>query len=359
MSVNYSLGAGKPLISREQNYVLDRKLLTVHSEDRDISKWPNSNEFEIILPQQLLNIQSMRLVEVETPPNLYVFSNLYQNTKMVITQGATNTVITIKEGTYTALQLAQELQNKLTSLTIEVHYDSISQKYIFIDTAPSASFNFSFNTVIDYSYNCLTNKGTPDPENIFNRPLNWGLGYYLGFNKKLYTSINTPTLSYYDSLTNTILTTGSNYYIVSDFAINIDGDKCMYMEVAKYNSYDELYPYNQSNFDHNSSSNIQLVNSNNSNSGKIKSAFAKIPLNKKYGLGDGFMFESRNIGLENITHFEPPLERLARLKFKFRFHDGRLVDFQQNPFDFTIEFNMLRDEMGKQYNVRIPLTYTL
>ena len=47
MSVNYSLGAGKPLISREQNYVLDRKLLTVHSEDRDISKWPNSNEFEI------------------------------------------------------------------------------------------------------------------------------------------------------------------------------------------------------------------------------------------------------------------------------------------------------------------------
>ena len=78
--VNYSLGAGKPLISREQNYVLDRKLLTIHSEDRDITKWPNANEFEIVLPQQLLNIQSMRLVEIEVPSKLYVFSNLYQNT---------------------------------------------------------------------------------------------------------------------------------------------------------------------------------------------------------------------------------------------------------------------------------------
>ena len=53
--VNYSLGAGKPLISREQNYVLDRKLLTVHSEDRDSSKWPNSNEFEIVLDSEKLS----------------------------------------------------------------------------------------------------------------------------------------------------------------------------------------------------------------------------------------------------------------------------------------------------------------
>jgi len=357
MSVNYSLGAGKPLISREQNYVLDRKLLTVHSEDRDISKWPNSNEFEIILPQQLLNIQSMRLVEVETPPNLYVFSNLYQNTKMDISYNGTLKVVTIEEGTYTALQLAQELQFQLNDASFNVHYDPVSQKYIF-EANPDISFNFPFNTLIDYSYNCLTNKGTPDPENIFNQPLNWGLGYYLGFKKTSHPSIKSPTISYYDSSTNTIKTT-TNDYITSDFAINIDGDKCMYMEVAKYNSYDELYPYNQSDFDHNSSTNIRLVNGNNSNSGKINSAFAKIPLNKQYGAGEGFMFESRNIGLQNITHFDPPLERLARLKFKFRFHDGRLVDFQQNPFNFTIEFNMLRDEMGKQYNVRIPLTYTL
>ena len=36
----YNLHNSNQLITNEQNYVLDRKLLTVHSEDRDIKKWP-------------------------------------------------------------------------------------------------------------------------------------------------------------------------------------------------------------------------------------------------------------------------------------------------------------------------------
>ena len=32
-----------PLIAREQTFCLDRKLVTIHSEDRDIIKYPNSN----------------------------------------------------------------------------------------------------------------------------------------------------------------------------------------------------------------------------------------------------------------------------------------------------------------------------
>ena len=47
-----------PLIPREQTYVLDRKLVSVHSFDRDIKKWPNSNSFEIDLPQSLQKILS-------------------------------------------------------------------------------------------------------------------------------------------------------------------------------------------------------------------------------------------------------------------------------------------------------------
>ena len=38
-----------PLIPREQTFVLDRKLVSVHSYDRDIKKWPNSNHFEVDL----------------------------------------------------------------------------------------------------------------------------------------------------------------------------------------------------------------------------------------------------------------------------------------------------------------------
>ena len=63
------------LIQRTQNYYLQRKLVSFHSEDRDAKKWPNSNEFEIQLPEAMTNVQSIRLLEIEFPSNYYSFSN--------------------------------------------------------------------------------------------------------------------------------------------------------------------------------------------------------------------------------------------------------------------------------------------
>ena len=98
-----------PLIPREQTYVLDRKLVSVHSFDRDIKKWPNSNYFEIDLPQSLQKIQSMRLLNVSLPSNQYVFSHEYQNTKLNFTVNTTlHLTITIDEGSYSPDQLATE-----------------------------------------------------------------------------------------------------------------------------------------------------------------------------------------------------------------------------------------------------------
>ena len=64
---------------------LDRKLISFHSVDRDIKQWPYANHFEITLPTPLLNIQSMRLINISIPSNQYVFSNEYQNTKFSFT----------------------------------------------------------------------------------------------------------------------------------------------------------------------------------------------------------------------------------------------------------------------------------
>ena len=66
---------------RENNFVLERKLVTIHSEDRDIKKWPHSNHFEVPLPDAYQNIHSMRLVDIIIPINYYTFSNDSQNTK--------------------------------------------------------------------------------------------------------------------------------------------------------------------------------------------------------------------------------------------------------------------------------------
>ena len=69
-----------PLIPREQTYSINRKLITVHSEDRDINKWPNANHFELQLPQTYTNVETMALVEYSFPTYYYTFSNDSQNT---------------------------------------------------------------------------------------------------------------------------------------------------------------------------------------------------------------------------------------------------------------------------------------
>ena len=338
----YNLGSSKPLINREQNYVLDRKLLTVHSEDRDITKWPNSNTFEIMLPEQLLNVQSMRLIQATMPANFFVFSNDYQNTMFQFTIGGESHIVTIQEGTYTPGQLSIELTNKMnqainSDASFNVFYDEVKIKFWFGHT--DLSFNLDFNQQILYDFN------TCEPHIVWPNHSKWGLPYYLGFQKKRYPSVNDLSgISFNYICPNNISSTSvSNikHYVEAPLSFNINGETCIYMEVEKYNYFDEIYPYNES---------TRQMFDNNAYSGKVNSAFAKIPI-RNY---NEYSYDSRTIFLLNMVHFDPPIERIARLKFKFRFHDGRLVNFQNFPFDFTIEFNSLRNEIEKKYNVRIP-----
>ena len=59
------------LISRDQNFILDSKILYVNSDDRNIQKYPNANCFEINMPQSYKNIESIRLLNILFPSNLY------------------------------------------------------------------------------------------------------------------------------------------------------------------------------------------------------------------------------------------------------------------------------------------------
>ena len=38
---------------------------------------------------------------------------------------------------------------------------------------------------------------------------------------------------------------------------------------------------------------------------------------------------------------------------------GRLVDFQDCNFNFTVAFNQLRDEIARDYEIRVPAAYQL
>ena len=342
-----------PLIPREQTYVLDRKILSVHSIDRDIKKWPHSNHFEINLPETLTNVQSMRLVEISLPSNQYVFSNEYQNTKLSFCFDCSHNnpihTITLDEGSYTPLQLATTITKLMNEKgeAFECAYNSISNTFWF--GHKTKNFTLLFDTPEIYTNLC------PGQPNVWNNYTRWGLPAYLGYQKQRYTSIATtatplPAASSFEP------SFSPKYYIdprdVSNNICNLDiyGEDAIYMEIDRYNSMDEIEPY--------STQTSQFFN--NDYNGKVNSAFAKIPMNvAKHYNPFAQVFESRTGSLTNISHYYPPIERISRLRFRFRYHDGRLVDFKCLPFSFSLEFNMLKDEQYRPILVRIPPLYDL
>ena len=90
-------------------------------------------------------------------------------------------------------------------------------------------------------------------------------------------------------------------------------------------------------------------NYNNANSGIVNSAFAKIPIypfqDNKGLVNDGYF--------ENISYYQPPIDKISKFKLKFRYHNGMLVDFHNFNVSLSLEINQIRNEMNN-YEVRSP-----
>lgn len=377
---NYIVNKNHPLIEREQTYFLDRKLIAIHSNDRDISKWSNSNNFEVELPENLQNVYSLRLINASIPNNIYTFSNNYQNTKFIFRVNPdilTNTLennllqsqynlgrtytVEINSGYYQIDELQNELENKLNKIVTSTLYDicnNLTTSYSYdkfrvkIDNTSHkiTIINVRDNFILDFNVKVEYSDVQCNQKTVWPQYSNWGLPYNLGFNKDMYTSKNvTPNLAF--SYDNTVYTPSSDNasnnvkYVESINCIDIFTHDSIYMEVDKYNSMNEIIPYSQ-----NTSSMF-----NNDYSGRTNSAFAKIPL-----VSQPFtqLHDSNGSSLNNITFFKVPIPTIRKLKFKFRFHDGTLVDFKNMPFSFVIEANQLIDEQHRHFSVNAPFIYS-
>lgn len=516
MNSNFIVQNAHPLIQREQTYVLNRKLVSVHSEDRDYLKWPNSNHFGIDLGEGFNNVESIRLVDYSFPSNNNTFSNSYQNTKMSfsyvheylielanwtsttgipndaqtrwdrllqvlkalwnggtfperpndvlvilnvtdpttanlvweqadITQfnvsdavtglWTTNFVklvwlpreftITIPDGYYTPKNLSttiETMMNKVlfnasaqpgynflpgpTSLIptdyiipnnninsawfykppigikpIRVKYDSVTNKILF--GATEGTFILNFKKQEKYTLGCNVNKP------VFNNYTKWGLPSYLGFYKKIYKSsivaLNSSALNndwfqmnigglYLNHEPNNPWLVPTGIYTIFDggdttffpnplvnvlptptykvswvggiLNINTQGEDALYIEMDRFNNIDEIYPFS-----------IKTNNLINNDLGhRTNGSFAKIPIIRRpYKKTHG----SENCFVTNLFHSSPPTQKIDKLEFKFRYHDGRLVDFENLPFSFTLEFNMLRDEQQRTKDVRVLSMYNI
>lgn len=310
------------LISRDQNFILDSKILYVNSDDRNIQKYPNANCFEINMPQSYKNIESIRLLNILFPSNLYNISEELQNNKLILNG---NKTIQISDGYYTIDTLKTKIKNLIIEEDIpsfDIIYNKTTNKFnLSSDVDCSLSFH-------DISYSsCITHFKC-----VYEQHSKWGLGYILGFDK--YEKVNNVFDYSQPKIVNIV---NDKSVTESDNFVDIDNNRNIVMSIDKYNKADSILPY------------INYTN-NNSNIGLVNSVFIKIPIIKNEYNQNFHNFESN---YSNISFFQPPITSLEKLKFEFKYDNDIPVDFKNYNITFTLEINQISNQI-KKYDVRKP-----
>ena len=395
----YNLNNNHPLIPNQNSYICERKYVSIHSIDRDSLKYPNSSLFEIELPQDYLNVQSIRLYSWSFPSNYSVFNRFLGNIYLVFQftdiynptdneyndplQNAIyaglnshikdNYIITIEDGFYNPTQMAIELTNKMNAkITDEliiffnnnieynfalalfseyndfvVSYNSVGQKLWFGNKSSGFVIQNDAAFYRQDAYftqaNCLVGqKSLPSFSN-------WGLPSYLGFSRCAASSFVGLTPNdyrfFYLEGTSGFWIKPSNlpgakvHYISAPLKINFMGPAYIYMELdsnVNLNCIDETEPYELDKF----------TSGTNVTNGVVNSAFAKIavpttPISQWFDNQDTSPYK----------WFDPPLERIRRLKIRMRYHDGSLVDFAGFDYSIMLELTLLNPQFSRNMTV--------
>ena len=390
-----------PLIPNSNFYTPEKKYITISSEDRDVLKFPNPALFEIELPQDYLNIQSIRLASWSFPSNYDVFSLENNNLIMVfrftdiynpqlhgiddmllnaiydalISLLNTDILFEIEIGFYNPLQMANELTNKMNDVVTNkiisffkenekyhfaldiftgysgfvVVYNSVSQRLFFGNNSSKFIFpndsKFYIEQLVAKRASCkISTRELPSF-------VNWGLPYYLGFTRFPTQSIEATNVSEYrfyygdakikgdNGIWITPELPGANVYVLrAPLKINFMGPAYIYMELdsgTSLNCIDETSPYNLSTF-------TQETNQTN---GQVNACFAKIPL-PTTPISQWF-----DDDMPPFKWFDPPAERIRKLKIKFRYHNGVLVDFGSFDYSFMLELTLSNPQIPRKITV--------
>jgi len=318
------------------SYSIDSKILFIDSNDRDIAKWPNSSEFEITCPQVYNNVQSLNLLNIVLPNSIYNISDYLQNNKLVINiSGLEEQIITLEDGYYDVETLRSSLQNKINELSgnvlMYIGYNKVSHKFYFgrkNNNIPNGGFfQLTFDKQLTYSSSCVTNS------NVYSQHSNWGLGYILGFDKKTYSSrvIDSSNNLKFDYSDISWIDTSNASVISSLYPHTLDANENIYIELEKYNKCDDLKPYLSYNY-------------NNSNSGIVNSAFAKIPLHEANSGTNTALLDHEVSSC--VSYFKPPIEKIAKLKIKIRYHNNMLVNLQNANLSLSLIINQVSKEFA-------------
>ena len=151
----FNTSTSYPLIPNSNEYMIEQRVVSIHSEDRDITKWPNSSNFEIELPDDYVNVSTVKLGNYTFPANYNTFSLAQANIGIVFKidkpfnptengfydplLNATyealyahideNYIVAISEGFYNPIQIATELTNRFNEAVDVYIYDYLTKNY--------------------------------------------------------------------------------------------------------------------------------------------------------------------------------------------------------------------------------------
>jgi hypothetical protein len=395
LSNGYNLNINHPIQPNEQDYFVNfKKYVSIHSEDRDMVKYPSSSNYEIEIPQDIANVSQVRLVDWTFPANYDVFSLKYENilltfkinnpynpgeynnqdtiTELVyevlfLTQD-TPYVITIEEGFYNQTQMTTELtrkmneavttrinsyytkNNTLAPVTAEivaayagynrfiVVYHEVEQSMWFGNKADG----FILTSSAEFKRSQGNISGQCNDSNALNTYANWGLPSNLGLPRYDVSSISQPGYSprfYYGDVVY-----GDNGYWLLPEAILINSNVQYYKAPNKINFMGDAFFYMEiqglNSIDETSPYTLSnFTATTNQTNGVVNASFAKISI-PTTPIGQWF----DKMALPYM-YFAPPAERLRRFKIKIRYHNGQLVDFNVFPYCFTLEFTCVRPQI--------------
>jgi len=399
----FNVSNNHPLIPNSQDYIIYKKYVSIHSEDRDVIKYPNSNLFEIEMPEDITNVYSLRLINWTFPANYNSFS--FDNSNITMFFKITNPYnpgenkvenpleqaifeclfkssneryqVNIQDGFYNPTQMVTELQNKfndvvnkrikaylyangLNDLLVKfiaeggyrkfvIVYNVVGQKIWYGNTSDKFVLaNEDLLLIGSLTDNLFCGSKAQLPEYDF-----WGLPGNLGLSR-----CNTAAITLKDEATQEpyiprfyygdVIPGDDGYWLVPNPALT--NSVVYFIEPPfKINLMGPAYFYMELAGNNCLDECIPFaVNkftlSTNITNGVSNSAFAKIAI-PTTPISQWFDRESLPYKM-----YWPPAERLRKLNVKFRYHNGELVNFNSFPFTFTIEFTLLQPQQNRKIN---------
>lgn len=257
----------------------------VDSRDRQYSRDPYPNRYRIKLPKTLRNVSSCRMVTAEIPGSFFIFHPNRSNVSLRVGAGGVQPkTVEIAGGNYTPSTIASALQSSLNaafsgdSVVFGVSVSETTNKMTI-----SSSSHPSDPVVVDCS------EGAPG---VGERQSDWGLGYYLGFQKSTLSGTGAVTGAH------SVITKPESYLLLKIQGLN------------------------------------GVLECGLNGSTESRATFSKIPFNI---LTNSFSvaYYDKLIS-DNVLN--PIVERIQWLDISICYHDGSLVEFEGGENSFTLEF---------------------